>query len=65
MNTVQTALNLLLRGLLAREEAQDLVEYSLVFSMIAFGCVFGMGYLATGINNVFSSTASVLTTSIS
>jgi hypothetical protein len=32
--------------------------------MIAFGCVSGMGYLATGLNTVFSTTATVLTTSI-
>jgi len=54
-----------LRNLLAGEEGQDLVEYSLVFSLIAFGCVTGLGSLATGINTVFSTTATVLTTNIS
>lgn len=64
MNVIQTSLYSFLRSLLAREQGQDLVEYSLVFSMIAFGAVSGMGYLATGINTVFSSTANILTTSI-
>lgn len=64
MNTLQTSLNFFLRNLLARTEGQDLVEYSLVFSMIAFGCVSGMGYLATGINTVFSAVASTMTSNV-
>jgi Flp pilus assembly pilin Flp len=64
MNVMQTSLCVFLNRLLSRTEGQDLVEYSLVFSMIAFGCVSGMGYLATGLNTVFSTTATVLTTSI-
>jgi len=65
MNATLTALSVSLRDLLNRENGQDLVEYSLVFTMIAFGCVSGMGFLATGLNTVFSSTGSLLTTSIS
>lgn len=65
MKAFQTTLFVMLRGLLIREEGQDLVEYSLVFTMIALGSVTGMGYLATGLNNVFSSVGSTLTTSIS
>jgi len=64
VNTLQTSLNFFLRNLLARTEGQDLVEYSLVFSMIAFGCVSGMGYLATGINTVFSAVASTMTSNV-
>lgn len=60
MNTAQITLYNFLRGLIARTEGQDLVEYSLVFCLIAFGCVSGMGSLATGINTVFSSTATEL-----
>ena len=63
MSTIQTALFVLLRDLLIREEGQDLVEYALVFAMIALGCVTGMDYLAAGVNNVFSSVAVTLTTS--
>jgi len=64
VNTLQTSLYFFLRNLLARTEGQDLVEYSLVFSMIAFGCVSGMGYLATGINTVFSAVASTMTSNV-
>ncbi len=48
-----------------REEGQDLVEYSLVFAMIAFGAITGMGSLAIGINTEFSNVATTLTSSIS
>jgi pilus assembly protein Flp/PilA len=64
MNLIQTAI-CLLRTLLTREEGQDLVEYSLVFAMIALGSVTGMSYLASGLNTVFSSVGSTLTTNIS
>lgn len=49
------------RNLLAREEGQDLVEYALVVALIAFGAITGMGYLATGLNQAFSTVASTLT----
>jgi pilus assembly protein Flp/PilA len=61
MNFVQTAV-MFFRDLLTREGGQDLVEYSLVFAMIALGSVTGMGYLASGINDVFSTVGSTLTT---
>jgi Flp pilus assembly pilin Flp len=64
MNSIQTSLFAVLHRFVSRTEGQDLVEYSLVFSLIAFGCVTGMGYLATGINTVFSSTTTLLTTNI-
>jgi pilus assembly protein Flp/PilA len=49
------------RSLIDREEGQDLVEYALVVALIAFGAITGMGYLATGLNNAFSTVASTLT----
>ena len=52
------------RNLLAREGGQDLVEYSLVMAMVALGSVTGMGDLATGLNTVFSSVGSTLTTNV-
>ena len=64
MNPIHQAL-LSLRTLLIRDDGQDLVEYSLVFAMIALGSVTGMGSLAAGLNTVFSSVASSLTTNIS
>jgi Flp pilus assembly pilin Flp len=64
MNAIQIALHSFLRQVLIRDEGQDLVEYSLVMTMIAFGAVTGMGGLAAGINNVFSSVAATLTTNV-
>ena len=64
MHAIHQAL-LSLRNLLIHEDGQDLVEYSLVFAMIALGSVTGMGSLAAGLNTVFSSVASSLTTNIS
>jgi Flp pilus assembly pilin Flp len=63
MNLIQTALYLM-RQVFCREEGQDLVEYSLVIALIGFGSIAGMGYLATGLNTVFSSVASTLTTNV-
>ena len=63
MNLIQMALYLA-RQLLLREEGQDLVEYSLVMAMIGFGSITGMGYLATGLNTVFSTVASTLTSNV-
>jgi Flp pilus assembly pilin Flp len=63
MNALQTSI-CLLRNLLAPESGQDLVEYSLVMAMIAFGSVTGMGYLASGINTVFCSVGSTLTANV-
>ncbi len=64
MNPIHTAI-CFLRNLLIREDGQDLVEYSLVFAVVALGSVTGMGSLAAGLNTVFSSVASTLTTNIS
>jgi pilus assembly protein Flp/PilA len=60
MNTLVTTLLFQLRVLFQREEGQDLVEYALVVALIGLGCVTGMGYLATGINNAFSEVSSML-----
>lgn len=57
-------LSLALRNIVDREEGQDLVEYALVVALIAFGAITGMGYLATGLNNTFSSIALTLTSSV-
>lgn len=55
----------LLQELLVSERGQDLVEYSLVFAMIALGSVTGMGSLASGLNDVFSTVGSTLTGNVS
>ncbi len=62
MNVIHIAARFV-RGLV-REDGQDLVEYSLVFAMIALGSVTGMGSLATGLNDVFSTVSSTLTTNV-
>jgi pilus assembly protein Flp/PilA len=54
-----------LRSLMLREEGQDLVEYALVVALIAFGAVVGMGSLAQGINDAFSSIGTQLTSHVS
>jgi Flp pilus assembly pilin Flp len=64
MNAIQDALHSFLRQVFVCEEGQDLVEYSLVLAMIAFGAVTGMGHFAAGINDVFSSVATSLTTNV-
>lgn len=63
MNMISTAVGFF-RTLLIHENGQDLVEYSLVFAMIALGSVTGMGSLATGINDVFSTVSSTLTSHV-
>ena len=63
MNVIPKAVSLL-REVLMNEHGQDLVEYSLVLAMIALGSVSGMGYLATGLNDVFSTVSSTLTTTV-
>jgi Flp pilus assembly pilin Flp len=65
MNNFISALHHCVRSFMLRNEGQDLVEYSLVFAMIALGAVTGMGYLATGINSEFSNVAATLTSSTS
>ena len=37
---------LAVRSVVLRDEGQDLVEYSLVVALIAFGSIAGMGFLA-------------------
>ncbi|MGA9588121.1 MAG: Flp family type IVb pilin [Terracidiphilus sp.] len=51
-------------NLLEREEGQDIVEYSLTFVMVAFGCVSSMTFLATGIGDVFDQVVLVLSTNL-
>jgi pilus assembly protein Flp/PilA len=64
MQALLNSLYLGTRNILEREEGQDLVEYALVVALIAFGAITGMGFLATGINNAFSSVATTLTTDV-
>jgi pilus assembly protein Flp/PilA len=51
-----------LKGLLAEEMGQDLVEYALVLALIAFGCTASMQALAGGINTAFNNVSTTLST---
>jgi Flp pilus assembly pilin Flp len=53
-----------LRTLCTREQGQDLVEYALVVSIIAFGAVTAMKGLSTEIKTAFSTISSDLGTSL-
>jgi pilus assembly protein Flp/PilA len=53
-----------LRTDLLQEQGQDLVEYALVVALIAFGAITSMQFLATGLNNAFSSVAATLTANV-
>lgn len=64
MNELMFKIYATIHSLMHREDGQDLVEYSLTFTMIALGCVSSMGYLASGIGGVFSEVSQTLTTSI-
>ncbi|MDQ2840167.1 MAG: Flp family type IVb pilin [Acidobacteriota bacterium] len=48
------------KNIFKNEEGQDLIEYALVVSLIAFAAIVGMKGLATGINGAFSNLAATL-----
>ena len=50
-----------MQRLIAREEGQDLIEYALVVSLIAFAATAGMTTLATDINTAFTNIGTTLT----
>jgi pilus assembly protein Flp/PilA len=62
MNDKLIALYVNIQALLAREEGQDLIEYALVVSLIAFAAVVGMQSLATDINTAFIAIGTKMTT---
>jgi pilus assembly protein Flp/PilA len=65
MGTKISLLVLRLKGILAEETGQDLVEYALVLALIAFGCTASMQALAGGINTAFNNVSTTLGTYIS
>jgi pilus assembly protein Flp/PilA len=61
--------NLLLKlyvrlNLLRQEDGQDLIEYALVVSLIAFAAVAGMNTLASDINSAFIAIGDKLNSSV-
>jgi pilus assembly protein Flp/PilA len=49
-----------LRNLMLREEGQDLVEYAMVFAVIALGTTAGMHTVAGGVSTVFTTIGATL-----
>jgi len=49
-----------LAALHREDSGQDLIEYALIAALIALGAVVGMGYVASSINNAFSTIGSQL-----
>jgi pilus assembly protein Flp/PilA len=54
----------IMRDALKDESGQDLIEYALVVSLIAFAAIGGMNVLATDINAAFTSIGTKLTSSV-
>ena len=50
------------QNLLKDERGQDLIEYALVVTMIAFAATAAMGTLAGNVNNAFGNIGNLLTT---
>ncbi len=48
-------LNSIFRNQIAKEDAQDLVEYALIVALIALGAVVGMQSLASSVNTAFGN----------
>jgi pilus assembly protein Flp/PilA len=53
-----------LQVLMSKEDGQDLIEYALVVSLIAFAAVVGMNTLAAGINDAFAAISTKLAADI-
>ena len=49
---------------LFHEDAQDLVEYSLTFAVLAFGCVAGMTSVAQAVDQTFVTLTNLLSTAL-
>jgi pilus assembly protein Flp/PilA len=60
MNNALLKLNLKYQQLLSGEEGQDLVEYALLVSLVALGCIASVGYVATAIQTVFTNISTSL-----
>ena len=53
-----------LKSALLQQDGQDLIEYALVVSLIAFAAIAGMGTLANDINTAFSNIGTTLTSNV-
>jgi Flp pilus assembly pilin Flp len=55
MNRLLLKLDVTARGLIVRDEAQDLTEYALVVCLIAIACIIGVDNVATAVSTVFAN----------
>lgn len=53
-----------LKAVLLQEDGQDLIEYALVVSLIAFAAIAGMNTLASDINTAFGNIGTKLTAAV-
>jgi pilus assembly protein Flp/PilA len=53
-----------LRNLFLQEEGQDLVEYAMVFAVIALATIASMQSVAGGVNSVFATIGATLSSAI-
>ena len=53
-----------LRGFVADEQGQDLVEYAMLMAFIALLCIIGLQNLGTALNSTYNSVSTSLTTSL-
>jgi pilus assembly protein Flp/PilA len=53
-----------LRSFAHSQEGQDLVEYSLVVALVAFGATAALQQLGVGLNTAFSTISSTLNSSL-
>ena len=58
MNHLFLKLYIKFQNLAKDEEGQDLVEYALLVSLIALGCITGMKGVATFLTNTYSNISS-------
>jgi pilus assembly protein Flp/PilA len=65
MNNLLLALTVKIQALAAREDGQDLVEYSLVVALVAFGATSALKLLGGGLSHAFSQINSTLSSSLS
>jgi pilus assembly protein Flp/PilA len=61
MKDMITKLSAKIQSLMMQEEGQDLVEYALVVSLIAFGAIASFRTLGNDINTVFNNIGTKLT----
>jgi pilus assembly protein Flp/PilA len=65
MNTLLLKLLIHFQDFASREDGQDLVEYAMLVSLVAFGATAGMRALATGLNSSFKGISTTLGSYIS